>query len=109
MGRRERGEKGVYGAFEQTSTAKTVYRQPAPIYRCLDLYETFGVPSWRGWGEYFEGDMEPRKFTQEYLSHGIIKFDDTPFCIVSMDDLVDSGLFGLCPSLQTPSDIRRTG
>lgn len=82
---------------------------PARFYSALDLYTIFKVPKWPGWGSTDEKRLHPRKFTQEFLSHGPVLTPDTTFQQASIQKLIDDGLYEIFPEFDTPEDHKRAG
>lgn len=94
--------------FMDRRKATTVRGRSATFYPALTLYEIFDVPGWNGWSRPDQGRLKPRKFTQEFLSHGTITVDDLRFKQAYIVDLIRDGLFDIFP-FGVPTDHKRKG
>jgi hypothetical protein len=95
--------------FLDRRKAKTPDGRLAKIYSALDIYTIFGVPKWRGWGHIDDVKLHPRKFTQEYLSHGPVLTPGTIFKQALVKDLIRDGLYKIFPDFEAPEDHKRSG
>jgi hypothetical protein len=109
LGRHQTGQRNVTIQYINRDEAKTIEGEPAAFYDALDIYNIFEVPSWSGWTKYLKLALNLRKFTHEFLSHGIIKHNDTTLKQARLEDLVEDGLFLLFPELEAPHDHERCG
>lgn len=109
LGRHHKAQKGVTIQFIDRRKAKTPDGQPAAFYHALDLYDIFGVGAWLGWPYRTGIRLLPRKFTQEYLSHGTVKNDDLRFQQAKLDDLIRDGLFDLFSAFKVSIKDKRAG
>jgi hypothetical protein len=107
LGRQHQRQQGITIQFINRDKATTLDGRPAAFYHALDIYNIFEVPFWPGWTEYDKCDLHPRKFTHEFLSHGIIKHDDTTLKQAPLEHLIRDGLFDIMPELYvSPNDAR---
>jgi len=100
LGRHHTGQKNVTIQYINRDKAKTLEGEPAAFYDALDIYNIFEVPSWSGWNPFLQRALNPRKFTHEFLSHGIIKHHDSTLKQARLEDLIKDGLFKLFPELE---------
>lgn len=108
--RRHHEEQGtVTIQFLDRRKAKTPDGEPAKFYSALDLYTIFRVPGWSGWGSTDIIKLHPRKFTQEYLSHGPVLHPGTNLKQASIEDLIKDGLYEIFPEFDTPEEHKRAG
>jgi hypothetical protein len=109
LGRDHTGQRNVTIQYINRDEATTLEGEPAAFYDALDIYNIFEVPSWSGWSIYLDLALNPRKFTHEFLSHGIIKHNDNTFKQARLEDLIGDGLFVLFPELEAPDSHERSG
>ena len=95
--------------FLDCSKAKTPDGTPAKFYSALDIYTIFKVPKWAGWGHTDHVKLHPRKFTQEYLTHGPVLTPGTIFKQALVKDLIADGLYKIFPEFEAPEDHKRSG
>lgn len=81
----------------------------AAFYQGLDLYEAFEVPKWNGWKGQSIQKLHPRKFTQEYLTHGTIRVNDSRIKPVLVEKLIEDGLYDIFPAFKVSTDDKRAG
>ena len=109
LGRHHTGQRNVTIQYINRDEAKTLEGEPAAFYNALDIYNIFEVPSWSGWSTYLDLALNPRKFTHEFLSHGIIIHHDNTLKQARLEDLIEDGLFDLFPELEAPDNHERSG
>ena len=109
LGRQHKSQNGVTIQFIDRRKAKSVDNKPAAFYHALDIYDVFDVRGWNGWSQRTKGKLLPRKFTQEFLSHGTIKSDDLRFQQAKLDDLIRDGLYDLFPAFKVSNNELRAG
>lgn len=109
LGRYHKAQHGVTVQFIDRRKAKSINGEPAAFYHALDIYDIFGVGAWTGWPSRTRGKLLPRKFTQEFLSHGTVKNADTRFQQATLDDLIRDGLYDLFPTFKVKSNELRAG
>lgn len=109
LGRHHKAQNGVTIQFIDRRKAKSTNGEPAAFYHALDIYDVFDVRGWNGWSVPVQGKLLPRKFTQEYLSHGTIKSDDLRFQQAKLNDLIRDGLYDLFPAFKVSSKDIRAG
>jgi len=95
--------------FLDRRMAETRDGTPAKFYVALDIYTAFDVPKWDGWGDSNNIKLHPRKFTQEYLTHGPVLTPNTIFKQASVKKLIEDGLYEIFPEFQAPEDHKRAG
>lgn len=95
--------------FLVRSNAKAPDGTPAMFYSALDVYTIFDVPRWSGWGSNDNTKLHPRKFTQEYLSHGPVLTPSTGLKPALIVDLIKDGLYENFPEFEAPMNHKRTG
>lgn len=95
--------------FLDRRKAKDSNGNAAKFYSALDLYTIFDVPKWSGWGSTDNIKLHPRKFTQEYLSHGPIVTPDTSFRQARIEELIKDGLYEIFPEFDAPLNHKRAG
>jgi hypothetical protein len=95
--------------FLDRRKAKTPDGRLAKFYSALDIYTIFRVPKWGGWGHIDDVKLHPRKFTQEYLSHGPVLTPCTIFKQALVKDLIKDGLYKIFPDFEAPEDHKRSG
>lgn len=95
--------------FLDRRRARDSHGQPASFYNALDAYTAFEVPKWNGWGECEKIKLHPRKFTQEFLSHGVVFYDDPALRQARIGDLIDDGLYEIFPHFDAPENHKRSG
>ena len=100
LGRHHTGQKNVTIQYINRYKATTLEGELAAFYDALDIYNIFEVPSWSGWNPFLQRALNPRKFTHEFLSHGIIKHHDSTLKQARLEDLIKDGLFKLFPELE---------
>jgi hypothetical protein len=103
------GQRGVTIQYINCDKATAPDGQPAAFYKALDIYGAFEFDAWPGWSDYYHEGLHPRKFTHEYLSHGIVKQNDPTLKQARLVDLIRDGLFELMPALYVPYNHRRMG
>jgi hypothetical protein len=79
------------------------------FYVALDIFTAFDVPKWDGWGDSNNIKLHPRKFTQEYLTHGPVLTPNTIFKQARVEDLIRDGLYEIFPEFEAPEDHKRAG
>jgi hypothetical protein len=109
LNRFHNGQKGVTIQYINCDEATSPDGQPAAFYNALDVYGAFEIDAWPGWSRYNHEGLHPREFTHEYLTHGIIKHNDSTLKQARLVDLIRDGLFELMPSLYVPYNHRRMG
>ena len=109
LNRFHNGQKGVTIQYINCDEATSPDGQPAAFYNALDVYGAFEIDAWPGWSRYNHEGLHPRKFTHEYLTHGIIEHNDSTLKQARLVDLIRDGLFELMPSLYVPYNHRRMG
>lgn len=109
LNRHSQNQGGTTIQFLDRRRVKDMKGEPAKFYHALDIYDIFKVPKWEGWGKFLEGKLYPRKFTQEYLSHGTLLIKDDRFVQASIEDLICDGLYDLFPAFKVPDDCIRAG
>lgn len=95
--------------FLDRREAKDKDGRPAKFYGALDLYTIFNVPQWSGWGDANNIKLHPRKFTQEYLTHGPVLTPGTKFQQARIEDLIKDGLYEIFPEFAAPEEDKRAG
>lgn len=95
--------------FLDRRMAKAADGTPAKFYSALDIYTIFEVPKWSGWGHTDHIKLHPRKFTQEYLTHGPVLTPGTMFKQALVEDLIADGLYQIFPEFEAPEDHKRSG
>lgn len=95
--------------FMDRRKAKTPGGDPAAFYVALDLYTAHEVPRWGGWGIANDSKLHPRKFTQEYLTHGPVLYHDSNIKQARIEDLIRDGLYEIFPEFRCPNNHKRTG
>ncbi|KAK5175167.1 uncharacterized protein LTR77_000304 [Saxophila tyrrhenica] len=80
---------------------------PAAFYHALDLYRIFQIHHNPGWTVYHRKKLRPRMFTQELLSHGVVRVQDSRFKPARIKDLIRDGLLDVFPELYMPSGGHR--
>ena len=109
LNRYHQGQGGVTIQFLDRRRAKDVKGEQAAFFSALDLYQTFEVVKWRGWSIPQRISLSPRKFTQEFLTHGCITVEDSRFVQAPIEALIRDGLFEIFPSFHVPREHRRCG
>jgi hypothetical protein len=109
LGRYHGGEGNVTIQFLDRRKATTPEGGPASFYSALDVYTIFEVPRWEGWGEPHKKRLQPRKFTQEYLTHGPVLYADTTYMPARIDDLIRDGLYEISPEFHVAENVERIG
>lgn len=110
LDRRHTGQGGITMQFFDRRRTKTVDgKSKAAFYPALDLYETFRVPESPHWTRPQQYALRSRKFTHEFLSHGVVLLDDSVFKQAKIEDLISDGLFDIVPELDVPDEYRRAG
>jgi hypothetical protein len=109
LNRFHNGQKGVTIQYINCDKATSLDGQPAAFYNALDIYGIFEIDAWPGWSDFNHEGLHPRKFTHEYLSHGIVKHNDPTLKQARLVDLIRDGLFELMPALYVPYKQRRMG
>ncbi|KAK3711521.1 hypothetical protein LTR37_009512 [Vermiconidia calcicola] len=109
LNRHHEGQGGVSIHIVDRRTAKDIHGKPAAFYAALELYETFKVPLWEGWSDFCRTKLRARKFTQEILSHGTVKLEDSRFQEVTIQTLIDEGLYDIFPDFFVPDERERAG
>lgn len=87
----------------KTTRAKTPEHRmggPVEFFNAVDLFNSFEVPDSAGFTTTDCQFLDTRMYTHELLSHGIIEYQDVEFRQVSFSELVNAGLFQLCPQLE---------
>ena len=107
LNRHEKGQGDVTIQFLDRRTMTDMTGKPAVFYRALDLYDIFKVPVWGGWTKRNIGALLPRKFTQEYLSHGTIATANPRFHQAKIVDLIRDGLYDVFPPFKIPAEHDR--
>ena len=95
--------------FLDRRRAKDFEGRPSSFYHALDLYEAFEVPKWSGWTGQSSIKLHPRKFTQELLSHGAVVVQDDRLKAVTVDKLIEDGLYNIFPTFRVSRDLKRAG
>lgn len=109
LGRHHTGQRNVTIQYINREESTSLEGEPALFYDALAIYNIFEVPSWSGWTNYLKHALNPRKFTHEFLSHGIVKHNDATLKQAGLEDLIRDGLFELFPELEAPENHRRCG
>lgn len=108
--RRHHEEQGdVTIQFVDRREAKTVDGTPARFIPALGIYTVFNVPKWRHWGHSNNIMLHPRKFTQEFITHGVLTTLGTIFKQARIEDLITDGLYEIFPEFAASSDHKRAG
>jgi hypothetical protein len=80
------------------------------FYPALEFLKAFEVWKWNGWTSPQEGELRPRKFTHELISHGTVILNEERFVQASLEELIKLGLYELFPYFQVPANgYRRSG
>lgn len=95
--------------FLDRRMAKAADGTPAKFYSALDIYTIFEVPKWSGWGHTDHIKLHPRRFTQEYLTHGPVLTPGTILKQALVEDLIADGLYQIFPEFEAPQDHKRSG
>jgi hypothetical protein len=95
--------------FLDRRKAKTPDGSPAKFFSAFDIYTIYNVPKWPGWGHTDHIKLQPRKFTQEYLTHGPVLTPDTILKQARVEDLIADGLYEMFPEFEAPEDHKRSG
>ncbi|KAK4550735.1 hypothetical protein LTR36_000314 [Oleoguttula mirabilis] len=103
------GQGGVSIQFLDRRTAKDVHGQPAAFYPVLDLYNAFDVFHSPHWPKLSKEKLYPRKFTQEFVSHGTVRVNDSRFLQAPIEKLIEDGLYAISPTFRVPLDDKRAG
>lgn len=109
LGRHNSGQRGVFLLFVDRRKAKTITAEPAKFFPPLKLYNTYEVPNWDGWSKPAMIDLHPRKFTQEFLVHGVVLYKDDAWVPVALETLIQDGLYELFPAFQIPNGSMKAG
>lgn len=108
LNRRHNGQGNVTIQFLDRRVAKVEEGQAAAaFYPALDLYAAFRVPENDSWTTPNQGALKPRKFTQEFLSHGVVVLGRSRFKRAPIEDLIRDGLFEIVPELDVPDEYQR--
>lgn len=109
LNRYHEGQREVTVQYVDRRKASNAYGKPAAFYHALDLYEIYNVPGTKIWKGQSVTKLYPRKFTQEYLTHGTITVSDNRIKPAPIERLVEKGLFVLFPELKVGNDHERAG
>lgn len=109
LNRHHEGQREVTIQYLDRRGAMDAYGEPASFYHALDLYEIYNVPAAKIWKGQSATKLYPRKFTQEFLTHGTITVSDARIKPAPIEDLVAKGLFTLFPELEVTDDYERAG
>ena len=101
--RHDKNQGNVTIQFLDRRRATDMKGRPAVFYHALDLYDTFEVPTWAGWYSRSKGNLYPRKFTQEFLTHGTVATSDSRFHQAKMEDLIRDGFYDIFPAFAIPA------
>jgi hypothetical protein len=103
------GQGDVTIQFFDRREAKAPDGKPAIFWPALDVFTVFEIPRWSGWGASNNIKLHPRKFTQEYVSHGEVLIPNSIFKQAYIQDLIKDGLYKLFPEFEAPEDHKRAG
>lgn len=107
LGRFNRGQGGVTVQLLNRHKAKALDGAQAEFYPALDIFTIFEVPRWPGWTGQRRIKLHPRKFTHEFLSHGVILCEDSTLKQSTLEDLIQDGLFEIFPPFDVPKDHKQ--
>lgn len=107
--RAHQNQSGTTLQFIDRRLAKDVNGQPAVFYPALDFYDAFRIPVSPIWNMPAIIKLHPRKFTQEYLTHHMIRIEDTRFQQAPIEKLIEDGLHDIFPAFEVPEDHLRSG
>ncbi|TKA68121.1 hypothetical protein B0A49_06738 [Cryomyces minteri] len=114
LGRHRKHQSGCYIAMVDTRRATTVTTRTSTAGRSVSffnapaLWKAYEVLGWSGWGNHDRTGLHPRKFTHEFLSHGVIKYEDATSRRLPLVDLVDKGLFRIYPEFEIFDKSRKS-
>ncbi|KAK3673132.1 hypothetical protein LTR78_006972 [Recurvomyces mirabilis] len=109
LDRNHENQSGTTIQFNDRRRAKNEKDQPTDFYPALDLDDTFQVPAAELWKGRQPTRLHARKFTQEFLTHHIVRCEDDQIKPVHTEKLMADGLYEIFPSFRVPPDHQRAG
>lgn len=80
----------------------------AALHPALELCEIFPVQA-HYYKTAYSHKLDPHEFSQEFLSHGVIHYEDSELCQARIEDLIEDGLYELFPQPEIPAGHRSPG
>lgn len=95
--------------FLDRRKAKSRNGEQAMFFGALDYYTIFEIPKSQIWDDWAHTKLHPRKFTQEYLTHGPVLYSDDVLKQARIEDLIEDGLYEIFPPFHCPENHTRAG